>query len=250
MPRKRSLRGGRRKQKLFKQVSHTPPSSLSLTGRLISDDQDLTEDSKCDIPVRITSHVNHTPTIRQSGVNLRNLIYITTQDIHESIHQSQSCIKVLCFNSHSCRLIATDIHDMIVDTNADVLMLTETWLYSHGDEAYISAVTSAGYDFRSFPRLGSRGGGIGFVTRTSLSTSLSLKPHYYRSFEAVEMRLLFDHVLVATVCLYGPPPSKRNKLTNSIFLEEFSELLSQYTDSSSDTMCIGEFNFHYDYYYY
>ena len=246
LPRKRSRRGGSRKQKLFRQVSHTPPSSLSLTGRLISDDQDLTEDSKCDIPVRITSHVNHTPTIRQSGVNFSSLISITTQDIHESIHQSQSCIKVLCFNSHSCRQTATDIHDMIVDTNVDVLMLTKTRLYSHGDEAYIAAVTSAGYDFRSFPRVGSRGGGIGFVTRTPLSTSLSLKPHYYRSLEAVEMRLLFDHVLVAIVCLYQPPPCKRKKLTNSMFLEEFSEHLSQYTDSWCDTVCIGEFNFHYD----
>ena len=157
-----------------------------------------------------------------------------------------SCIKVLCFNSHSCRQIATDIHDLTVDTNVDVLMLTETWLYSHSDEVYIAAVTSAGYDFRSFPRLGSSGGGIGFVMRTTLSTSLLFKPHYYRSFEAVEMRLSFDHVSVAIVCLYRPPPSERNKRTNSMLHEEFAEFLSQYTDSCSDTVCIGEFNFHYD----
>ena len=119
LPRKWSRRGGRRKQKQFKQVSHTPPSSLSLTERLISEDQDLVEDSRSDIPVRITSHVNHIPTIHQSGVNFSNLISITTQDSHESTHQSQSCIKVLCFNAHSCQQIATDIHDMIVDTNVD-----------------------------------------------------------------------------------------------------------------------------------
>ena len=107
LPKKRSRRGGRRKQKQFRQVSHTPPSSLSLTERLISEDQDLVEDSRSDIPVRITSHVNHTPTIRQSGVNFSNLISITTQDSHESTHQSQSSIKVLCFNSQSCRQIAT-----------------------------------------------------------------------------------------------------------------------------------------------
>ena len=109
LPRKRSRRGGRRKQKQFQQGSHTPPSSLSLTERLISEDQDLVEDSRSDISVQITNHVNQTPTIRQSGVNFSNLIFITTQDIHESIHQSQSCIKVLCFNSQSCRQIATDI---------------------------------------------------------------------------------------------------------------------------------------------
>ena len=135
---------------------------------------------------------------------------------------------------------------MIVDTNADVLMLTETWLYSHGDEAYIAAMTPAGYDFRSFPRVGSRGGGVGFVMRTTLSTSLLFKPLDYRSFEAVEMRLSFDQVSVPIVCLYRPPPSKRNKLTNSMFLEEFSELLSQYASSRSEIVYIGDFNFHYD----
>ena len=142
----------------------------------------------------------------------------------------------------SCRQIATNIHDMIVDTNVDVLMLMETWLYSHGDEAYIAAMTPAGYVFRSFPRVGSRGGGIGFVARTSLS----FKPLDYRSFEAVEMRLSFDHVSVAIVCLYRPPPIKHNKLTNSMFLEEFWEFLSQYADSRSDTVYIGDFNFHCD----
>ena len=54
-------------------------------------------------------------------------------------------------------------------------MLTETWLYSNGDEAYIAAMTPAGYEFRSFPRTGSRGGGIGFVTRTTMSACISFK---------------------------------------------------------------------------
>ena len=56
---------------------------------------------------------------------------------------------------------ATGIYDIVVDNSIDVLMLTETWLYSNGDEAYIAAMTPAGYEFRSFPRTGSRGGGIG-----------------------------------------------------------------------------------------
>ena len=65
------------------------------------------------------------------------------------------------------------------------------------------------------PRVWSRGGGIGSVTRTSLSTSILFKPLDYRSFEAVETRLSFDHASVVSVCLYRPPPSKWNKLTNS-----------------------------------
>ena len=110
-------------------------------------------------------------------------------------------------------------------------MWTETWLYSNGDEAYIAAMTPAGNEFRSFPRTGSRGSGIGFVTSTTMSACISFRALDYRAIEAVEMRLSRDHVSVVFVCLYRPPPSKRNKLTNSMFLEEFPELLPQYVDS-------------------
>ena len=48
------------------------------------------------------------------------------------------------------------------------------------------------------------------------------------------------------VCLYRPPPSKRNKLTNSKFLEEFPELLSQYADSRRNVLYLGDSNFHYN----
>ena len=93
LSRKRSRHWGRRKQKQSKQGSHFPPLSLTLTERLISKDQDLVEDSRSDISVWITSHVNHTPTICQSGVNFSNLISSTTQDSHESTHQCNGAVE-------------------------------------------------------------------------------------------------------------------------------------------------------------
>jgi len=74
----------------------------------------------------ITSHVHRTPAVYQSGVNFSNLISITTQNIHESTHQSKSSINVLwCFNS---QYAARKPHIfMIVNTDVDVLMLTKTW---------------------------------------------------------------------------------------------------------------------------
>ena len=127
-----------------------------------------------------------------------------------------------------------------------MLLLTKTRLYSHGDEAYIAAITIAGYEFPSFLRTGSRGGGIGFVTRTTMSSCVPFRALDYRSFEAVDMHLSLDHVSVVFVCLCRPPPSKHNNLTNSMFLEEFLELLSQYTDSRRDIVYLGDSNFHCD----
>ena len=149
--------------------------SLSLIERSISDDRDLFAESRLGIPIRITDHGHHATTVRQSGVNFNNLISITTQGSRISVNQSQSSLNLLSFNLQLCRQIATDMYDLMVDNSVDVLMLTETWLHSHGDEDYAAAMTSAGYEFRSFPPTGSRAGGIGFVTRTTMSTLYHLE---------------------------------------------------------------------------
>ena len=95
----------------------------------------------------------------------------------KSIEINSNHLNWMCFNVQSCRLIATDISEIITDNDLDVLMLTETWLYPN-DEAYISAMTPHGYDCYSFPRgtiIGSkpeRGGGIAFIVKTALSQNV------------------------------------------------------------------------------
>ena len=80
-----------------------------------------------------------------------------------------------------------------------------------------------------------------------MSTCLSFRDVDYRSFEAVEIQLSLDHLsVVVFLCLYRPTPGKRSNLTNSMFLEEFPELLFQYTDSGRDVVYLGDFDFHYD----
>ena len=48
------------------------------------------------------------------------------------------------------------------------------------------------------------------------------------------------------VCLYRPPPSRKNKLSNQLFLQEFPEFLTQFAGHHSDLVLLGDFNFHYD----
>ena len=44
----------------------------------------------------------------------------------------------------------------------------------------------------------------------------------------------------------GPAPSRKNKLSNQLFLQEFPEFLTQFAGSHSDLVLLGDFNFHYD----
>ena len=77
--------------------------------------------------------------------------------------------------------MATDISEIIIDNNLDIVMLTETWLYDKGDEAYISFMTPGGYNCHSFPR-GARGGGIAIIVKDHLSDYLTLTRLDYSSF--------------------------------------------------------------------
>lgn len=190
-------------------------------------------------PARLTPHLTCQLRSLELGVGL-------PRKRHAKRKQTSRDLSVWCFNAQSCRQIATDIHDLITESKIDVLMMTESWLYPVGDEAYIVAMTPAGYDFRSFPRTIGRGGGIAFVTRKCLSKCVSFKQLDYTSFDAIELRLTVDCVVTHCVCIYRPPPSEVNKLKNTMFLREFPELLSVYSGSHCDFSFIGDFNFHFD----
>ena len=101
LPRRRSQRGGRRKQKQSNPNEHLPPGSLSLIERSIRDDRDLLAESRLEIPVHITDRIHRATTVRQSCVNFNNLISITTQHSRVSVNRSQISLRLLSFNSQS-----------------------------------------------------------------------------------------------------------------------------------------------------
>ena len=156
-------------------------------------------------------------------------------------------LKVHNLNCQSCRNKATDIHDLVLEKSADVLILTETWMRQQGDEAITTCMTPAGYHCYSFPRpCGRGGGGIAFIIRSSLSPFVSFKSLDYQTFESVEMRLTLKGTATTCVAVYRPPPNKKNKFTVSGFLREFPDLLSSYVHSPSDVFLLGDFNFHFE----
>jgi endonuclease/exonuclease/phosphatase (EEP) superfamily protein YafD len=47
-------------------------------------------------------------------------------------------------------------------------------------------------------------------------------------------------------CLYRPPPNKKNKLTDVMFLEEFSGFLEYANELNGSLLIVGDFNYHFD----
>ena len=85
-----------------------------------------------------------------------------------------------------------------------------------------------------------------FFGMLSVTASTSFKCLSFQSFEAVELHISSRNLSVSAVCLYRPPPSRKNKLSNQLFLQEFSEFLTQFAGSHIDLVLLGDFNFHYN----
>ena len=65
------------------------------------------------------------------------------------------------------------VHEEIIKTQADIAVLTETWLTGSGeDDPVIAELLPAGYNFHNLPRLTGRGGGIGIVYMSELDVRI------------------------------------------------------------------------------
>ncbi|KAL8612397.1 hypothetical protein ACOMHN_008382 [Nucella lapillus] len=140
-----------------------------------------------------------------------------------------------------------------MDNDVDIMELTETWLRQTGDEAKCVDITPPDYTMYSFPRPHSDrakcGGGIAFLVRDCLAQKCSFNsvfPFPHVSFEVVHMTLSVNNQIINMVCLYRPPPSKRNKLTDAMFLDELPLFLEYCNNLSGDPVLMGDFNVHYE----
>ncbi|KAL8578398.1 hypothetical protein ACOMHN_014897 [Nucella lapillus] len=101
----------------------------------------------------------------------------------------------------------TDICSFINDNDVDILLLTETWLRSAGDEAKCADLSPPGYSVHSFPRDRLRGpvrgGGIAIIVNNSLKhqvLSCSFSDLDHPSFEAAYIILNINRQRLNLFC--------------------------------------------------
>ena len=150
-------------------------------------------------------------------------------------------------NAQSVRNKALDICDYVMQANVDLVFLCETWLRPLGDEADCAALTPPGFCLKSLPRQSGTGGGLPVLHRTSVTRNIavSTRDFVFTAFEICEVRLSYDGHTAVSRSVYRPPPSRQNKLTNAMFLEQFSYLLESYV-SCDRLFVVGDLNVHFD----
>ena len=106
---KRGTRGGRRRR-IHTVTGHRPPPTSPFP-----------DDSPLPMPA---DHIPHSIP-RVSGPNFKNLTRINCQNVFIDDSSSLNC---LYLNARSCNNKYTELNDLIVEKNADLVFITETWL--------------------------------------------------------------------------------------------------------------------------
>ena len=128
--------------------------------------------------------------------------------------------------------------------------MTETWLSAQGDEVKTVELAPSGFDVKSFPRQSrSRGGGIATVYKSTFGSNITFKANFdftHTSFEVVQASITLQHNALHFLCLYRPPPSRRNNLTDSMFTEQLPDLLDYVNNLPGFVCLVGDMNIHFD----
>ena len=100
---------------------------------------------------------------------------------------------------------------------------------------------------KSFLRQSGTGDGLAVLPRTSLTNNIavSTRNFVFTAFEICEVRLSHDGHTAVFLSVQHPPPSRQNKLTNVLCLEQFSYLFELYV-SCDRLFVVGDLNVHFD----
>ena len=185
-----------------------------------------------------------TCTVRCKRLNNNNLVDVPIDTISNH-HESGLVVGVL--NAQSTRNKTDRICAAIIEHDVDILALTETWLTSTAKvEFFIKSLTLSGYKLYSVPRKGNRGyGGVAILHKANITVSSKSSDNVAKSFEHCDMVFKTGSRSLHVCVVYRPPPSK-NKLTTSMFFEEFTPFLQDRSLSAEDFIMVGDTNFHLD----
>lgn len=153
---------------------------------------------------------------------------------------------IALLNCQSVRNKYAYISDYIIEHDFDCVALTETWLTGNdsADAVALAGLIPDGYAICHTPRV-TRGGGVALLHRKSASTKKE-SSSCYRSFESLTTVINLDTCVLRVVVVYRVPPSTKNKLKKSLFLEEFSNFLEHTCLLNGKLLVVGDFNIHWD----
>jgi exonuclease III len=183
------------------------------------------------------------------GVNYDNLLFIRPAIKAHNHSQNNGLLDACLLNTRSVRNKTLLIKDYMVDHNADIFLMTETWLKTDDEDMVkIGELEEDGYKLRHVPRKHTymkKGGGVGVLHKTALTVKPKNQAKY-KAFEYMEIVIKTTTKSVRTYVVYYPGEKREHQLTHKVFLEDFSSFLEQVTITTGHLLIAGDFNYHVD----
>ena len=141
------------------------------------------------------------------------------------------------------------LHDLARTYRYDCFAISETWLSCETTPSETLSIPPLGYEMIAANRdsrvPGAKGGGVALLYCKALNL-LSTDVHEFSSFEAISATLESNSHSLHVVSVYRPPSSSTYAKPYSVFLTEFSTLLSTLTTCKADFVVTGDLNIHLD----
>ena len=104
----------------------------------------------------------------------------------------------------------------------------KAWFWNKSsDQLTVNNICPTGFAFHHLPRKHSRGGGVALLYKSRFKLK-KLSPNFlFKSLEFTDCTLTYASTSLRMVVVYRPRPSQKNRLSVTLFLDEFSSLLEK-----------------------
>jgi len=177
---------------------------------------------------------------RSRGVDYNNLQHLQPDRAYNLNQNRKSRLKFSTVNTRSIRGESADLLQHVFEQKIDLCVVTETWLRVDGDAAIRGELSQNGFRFDDVPRPHRKGGGVALLYRENLQ--VTRQPfNQPQSFECAQWRVNDKHFSFLIVGIYRPPYSEKNPVTQSKFLNDFTDL-ECLSLNREPVVILGDFN--------
>ena len=177
--------------------------------------------------------------LHQYRINLHNLIRVK-----KTGYKLYTKITFATCNIQSLRYKELQVSQLIEDYSLDFLVLTETWLNSNHD--HWKDTTILNHDnlrLCTVDHKTGKGGGLALIHKVQYPVEC-IRSGYKASFEFATWELRTKNNTITIHSIYHPPYSTTNKITNAMFIEDFTDHVSSCLPTHQNNIFIGDFNLH------
>ena len=182
--------------------------------------------------------------LKNRSVNMANNIKIQMANDHISQHRIM--LQLSTINCQSVKSKEDQIIQHILDNNIDLVVLTETWLKeTDRDRLWLQACSfnKDNYSIAAVNRCERPGGGIALVYSRAVQVKME-KSGQKRSFEYVIWKVMLKGGSITLIGIHHAPYSSTNRVTESMFIDDFTEWLAEVIPVFNNLCITGDFNIH------